>query len=59
MLYREKNELGQVKHRVHRMQRDEELENDHTDPIEGQTLLEKIRQEDKNAQLTQDEKERL
>ena len=49
MLYREKNELGQVKYRVHRMQRDEELENDHTEPIEGQTLLEKIRQEDKNA----------
>lgn len=50
MLYRESNKLMYAKNRVDRMQRDERLEDDAE--IMGQTLLEKIRAEDKTATLT-------
>ena len=56
MLYRESNKLMYAKNRVDRMQRDERLDEDAE--IMGQTLLEKIRAEDKTAALTMEQKER-
>ena len=56
MLYRESNNLDAIRKRIDRMQKDENIEGGDTE-IMGQTLLEKIRAQDKTAKLSPKQKE--
>lgn len=55
MLSRQKNHLESFKTRVERMQRDEKVDDQDIESVAGQTLLEKIRLEDKKATLSPEE----
>ena len=58
MLNREANNLDMARYRVHRMQRDELIDDIGNVSIKGQTLLDKMRDEDKTAKLSIFDKEK-